>query len=473
MAQQHAFIDFKLPNDIRLLAIHSRENAIPLQGSISEHPLGEDLAYEALSYAWGFPESQDESPLRRLREPDIARVMWIDRVCINQANKEERNAQVAIMPDIYRGATRVMPWIGERTYDSDQALLFLKEMAMQEKYNLRHNWRDGERLGSDTKVEGMKEMSDQDVWNKMLEDSKQHGHIITGVPLFYTSAYHPLFENAPQADWEALGSRPWWSRTWVKTVRKAMQYQEAWDDMGCLVRGTKRWEIWATLKRQYGPAVHISQKRLLGSKLSDLPWNIWDRDATDPRDKVFAVLGLVGKEYGDALPGIAYSKSVEQIYQEAASFIITKERSLDLLLATSGLHSQATSAEALSLNGHGYSASGQLAARISFSDNLSVLSSYGLIFNNFSEVSTNCGNLLCADIIIQRLLSMIKKRLRRFFITRGGHFCIGPSTTRPGDVVSFLAGCNFPIAYVPNYIAREILKDHPSRTAKYTKLSLG
>lgn len=186
--------------------------------------------------------------------------MWIDRICINQANKEERNAQVAIMPDIYRGAARVVAWIGEKTHDSDRALLFLKEMAMHQKYYLRHCWRDGERLGSDTssecgegihttptervarndeweprsryfsgeEIQGMKDVRVEDVRNKILDNGKQHGHIITGVPLIYSSTYHPFFEDARQADWEALDellARPWWSRTWV--VQEIWQAQEA------------------------------------------------------------------------------------------------------------------------------------------------------------------------------------------------------------------------------------------------------
>jgi hypothetical protein len=53
-----------------------------------------------------------------------------------------------------------------------------------------------------------------------------------------------------------------------RTVKEAMEYQEAWDDMDCLVRGTRRWEIWNTLKSRYGLAIHISQKRLFGGKLS-------------------------------------------------------------------------------------------------------------------------------------------------------------------------------------------------------------
>ncbi|PTB63234.1 HET-domain-containing protein [Trichoderma citrinoviride] len=612
MAQHYVFTDFKLPNHIRLLTIHSRDYVAALQGSISEHPLAEAPAYEALSYAWGSPEGEDEArpsmtldgqrfdiscalerALRRLRKLDNARIMWIDSVCINQANKEERNAQVAIMPDIYRGAARVVAWIGEKTRDSDRALLFLKEMAMHQKFYLRHNWIDGERLGSDTfriheEMEGMKKLSSRDAWNKVLDNSKHHGHIITGIPILYASPYHPFFEDARQADWEAVDNllaRPWWSRTWVvqeiwqaqeailqcgdstlkwKTVRKAMQYQEAWDDMGCLVRGTKRWELWATLKRRYGLAIHISQHRLLGSKLSDLLWNVWDRDATDPRDKIFAILGLVGKDYGDTMPAIDYCKSVEQVYKEIASFIMTEEKSLDLLLAASGLHSQSTlpswvpdwrraandnrpalfinaslmriqcyfvgSAEALYLNGHGFSASGQLEARMSFGDDLSVLCVHGLLFDTVTEVSEGFGNDLSADTIIQGAQSTITKayksgtsllktlvnenelrrilaagslidphslrtesqaienvmRLRRCFVTSGGHFCIGPSKTQTGDVISIFAGCNFPIvlrpigsfftvvgeAYVPNYMAGEILIDNPPGTSGWIDISL-
>jgi hypothetical protein len=511
--------------------------------------------------------------------------MWIDRVCIDQANEDERTAQVALMPYIYRSAARVVAWIGEKTHDSDRALLFLKEMAMHQKYYLRNIWRDGERLGSDTssecgagvsaspsegganlvndaweplsqyfshqEIEGMKRLSITDVRYKIMDNNKQNGHILTGVPVLYTSAYHPFFEDARQADWEALDNlfaRPWWSRTWVvqeiwqsreailqcgdsklkwTTVRKAMQYQEAWDDMGCLVRSTKRWELWATLKRRYGLAIHISQKRLFASKLSDLLWNIWDRDATDPRDKVFAILGLVGKDYSDTLPDIDYSKSMEQVYRETASFIMMREKTLDLLLAASGLQSQGTlpswvpdwrraaneyrpalfinaslmriqcyfigSAEALYLNGHGYSASGGLEARVAFNDDLSILCVYGLLFDAVTEVSADCGAFPSYDNIIRASDSLMRKsyrngpslpkaplgekelkriltagsfidphslrtesqvienvmRLRRCFVTKGGHFCVGPSKTQPGDVVSILAGCNFPMVLRP------------------------
>jgi len=118
-----------------------------------------------------------------------------------------------------------------------------------------------------------------------------------------------------------------------KTFEKAMDYHEGWDDIGYLVKTTSRWQSWDKLKRRYGLAIHISKRRLLGSKLSDLLWNMWDREATDPRDKVFAVLGLVGEEGVDLLPD--YSKPLGSVYREAAASIIASEKSLDILLAAS------------------------------------------------------------------------------------------------------------------------------------------
>lgn len=61
-------------------------------------------------------------------------------------------------------------------------------------------------------------MSRSEVWDDIILNRKQHGHIVTGAPVFYTSAYHPFFEDARQADWEAVDNllaRSRWSRTWV------------------------------------------------------------------------------------------------------------------------------------------------------------------------------------------------------------------------------------------------------------------
>ncbi|KAI3579715.1 heterokaryon incompatibility, partial [Fusarium oxysporum f. sp. albedinis] len=38
--------------------------------------------------------------------------LWIDQICINQSDIDERNHQVPIMGNIYRKAYRVFVWLG-------------------------------------------------------------------------------------------------------------------------------------------------------------------------------------------------------------------------------------------------------------------------------------------------------------------------------------------------------------------------
>jgi hypothetical protein len=53
------------------------------------------------------------SALKQLRPETKSRTLWIDSICIDQFNIEERNAQVKLMGEIYRGANMVLIWLGE------------------------------------------------------------------------------------------------------------------------------------------------------------------------------------------------------------------------------------------------------------------------------------------------------------------------------------------------------------------------
>jgi len=51
--------------------------------------------------------------LRFMRLEDKERIMWVDALCINQADIPEKNHQVRQMRDIYLGAQWVVAWLGE------------------------------------------------------------------------------------------------------------------------------------------------------------------------------------------------------------------------------------------------------------------------------------------------------------------------------------------------------------------------
>jgi hypothetical protein len=87
--------------------------------------------YEALSYVWGEPTRQHpldcdgreflvtkncHEALVNLRRRFVPRMLWVDAICINQGGTDdaitERNAQVAMMGEIYQKAARVLIWLG-------------------------------------------------------------------------------------------------------------------------------------------------------------------------------------------------------------------------------------------------------------------------------------------------------------------------------------------------------------------------
>ncbi|KAF2704190.1 HET-domain-containing protein, partial [Pleomassaria siparia CBS 279.74] len=108
---------------------------------------GRQLSYEAVSWCWG-KESDDQvlrvhdgdhvrefrvSPNLRnalwaLRKSNVVRYLWMDAICINQKNTEERNEQVPRMDKIYGMADNVCIWLGDADEDSNLAMSFIPKV---------------------------------------------------------------------------------------------------------------------------------------------------------------------------------------------------------------------------------------------------------------------------------------------------------------------------------------------------------
>jgi hypothetical protein len=53
-----------------------------------------------------------ESALRHLRDRASERILWVDAICINQSDWEERLSQVGSMAEVYQNAMEVRIWLG-------------------------------------------------------------------------------------------------------------------------------------------------------------------------------------------------------------------------------------------------------------------------------------------------------------------------------------------------------------------------
>jgi len=128
------------PSEIRLLQLLPRspdEEYDPIRCNIIHtsfeqcHVPDSFFSYEALSYVWGGDRTVPiycgdreilatpnlVSALSRLRQkmpkyPGFHRTLWIDAICIDQDDVVERGHQVRLMKDIYSRARRVLIWLG-------------------------------------------------------------------------------------------------------------------------------------------------------------------------------------------------------------------------------------------------------------------------------------------------------------------------------------------------------------------------
>jgi hypothetical protein len=136
-----------LKNEIRLLTLFPGNEEANVKCELSHHRLQKNLTYEALSYTWGEntkPCTIDlhgvpfqvtvnlDVALRNIRRPAglSPRRLWIDAICINQMDLEERGHQVQCMQQIFSYATRVLAWIGEGSTCTSKAMLFLEQVSL-------------------------------------------------------------------------------------------------------------------------------------------------------------------------------------------------------------------------------------------------------------------------------------------------------------------------------------------------------
>jgi len=137
---------------IRLLCLLPNEyEAAPLQCALRNYSLPKldtrTHLYEALSYVWGDPDEtlticvdggqfpitvNLHAALSSLRDRFFERIIWVDAVCINQRNSEERKQQVQLMAKIYSKARRVVVWLGKEAVDTKGALEDIRLAANEE-----------------------------------------------------------------------------------------------------------------------------------------------------------------------------------------------------------------------------------------------------------------------------------------------------------------------------------------------------
>lgn len=161
LLSQYIYRPISQPNGIRLLRLlPSTDELGDVRCELFESALRRShkhlRPFEAVSYCWGSNEKtksirvtdqgQDRelkvtdnlhAALVRLRDDDIERILWVDAICIDQSNKEEKGHQIKQMAELYAKAGRVIVWLGDLENGSDNALMAIHEAARNLQYTSR------------------------------------------------------------------------------------------------------------------------------------------------------------------------------------------------------------------------------------------------------------------------------------------------------------------------------------------------
>jgi hypothetical protein len=319
-----------------------------------------------------------DSALRHLRNEDSERILWIDAICINQKNDSERGYQVSLMKDIYRMASAVVIWLGEADANSDLVFPLCEKMietrldllrdmhsgldivmGPNRKEILEKMLRDAKKRNAEKAREEAKLERDSDASCDDDNPDPQTSEVDGPVDGPVADAADEEVDVSDASDEEIsaflqLIARPWFSRCWV--LQEVCLAKQA-----VLLCGTQAID-WDLFYIGFAITIFMSEKGLRGRpeqlfrtaliligtirpKLNDenspyqgasLLWllrRVRSLSATDARDKIYAILGILDKEESLELNIVPdYTQSVAECYWKTSLLIMSQMKTLDILL---------------------------------------------------------------------------------------------------------------------------------------------
>ena len=189
--------------------------------TIEHRSLDQPPSYKGLSYCWGDTNKTKkihlngsevqitenlEAALRELgRHESIC--LWVDALCINQSDIDERGRQVLRMRDIYNEASETISWLGVEAEESSLAFDLIQ------------------------------------ILSRTNDDSKSARYEEALMRLYRPSENHKY-----DTHWNAfllLFRRPYWGRVWI--VQEVVSSKKVW------VRCGSRYALWEDVSKRWNP----------------------------------------------------------------------------------------------------------------------------------------------------------------------------------------------------------------------------
>jgi hypothetical protein len=244
--------------------------------------------------------------------------LWVDAICINQGDLDERARQVRRMREIYGSAWAVIAWLGEESHQSNSAIQLVRDLAVFSQAGC------GEQLEASLRAEP--DFLGQGCWLALQEFVER--------PYWYRLWIIQEIVMGASATWIRCGTS---SIDWTSFCRGiAFLEEHLWlvkDELlerEILATRSQREPIWTitTLHLVYQDLSVLSEREEKGGdylsfgRLLDIANSA---DCKDARDKVYALAGLISPCVAQQiLPD--YALAVPNIYAAVArTFIYTHD----------------------------------------------------------------------------------------------------------------------------------------------------
>jgi len=336
-----------LPSDssIRLITLQPGNFNDPIRCTLEVFQLASVPPYEAISYVWGDPTPRNQircnerrhligdnlyDALRNVRLENEPRIIWVDALCINQANLGERSHQVLLMRNIYSQARKTLICLDIKpSIDPDE--VHWTDIAY-EAILIITNWSERNSFPS---------------WHRCLQSDESD---LPPLQAKHADALKRLFSCkwfcrvwiiqesvlSPESVF-IVNQREWtWSLLGV-TACRLFEYASAIDglDISAILSLSQCNQIWRMIfqKKDGSNGTLFSNMIKFRSAL-----------ATDPRDLIYGLLGVsqerslleqqMGNDVKPPIPLPNYKDSLSNVFADWGRYFIESSGNLEILSRT-------------------------------------------------------------------------------------------------------------------------------------------
>ena len=315
------------PPSIRLLELELDSNETSkIYAKIDTYKIPLQPDYDALSYTWGidtdlvnieinayeYPVTPNlRDALQQFRQNQYnnektKRKLWVDAICIHQADHVEKSSQLMLMKDIYAGARNVLIWLGKPDT--------LTELAFDtlERFSADDGTPDGSATYKDIDILGT--VDEREAAIKLLIERPYFDRVwiiqevvVAKKAIVFCGPFSTTFEKLYTACQRMTGSG--FLPFSISSIGK-LTYLGDWRRYYQELDGYNREEA-------------FDLKVFIDSR---------DKSAANLRDKVYALRGLLNSTIKKGII-VDYNNSVERVYTDLAKHLLTAQPGLRVLSA--------------------------------------------------------------------------------------------------------------------------------------------